>query len=108
VIEAVHKLVDECRITVSEAVRSALLAHRALDPSTRQYTTLLYEIAKTRCVLLRLLDTQVTQSQVDHLLSLAEGDATGSVRERLEQEARPGQGPSLLAGGHWAGGAADA
>lgn len=88
-VEAVQHIADERGITVSEAVRSALLAHMALDPSTRQYATLLYEIAKTRCVLLRLLDTQMTPSQVDQLLSLAEGDATGYVRERLEQETRP-------------------
>ena len=59
-------------------------------PAPRQYATVLYEIAKTRCVLLRLLDTQMTPAQVDQLLSLAEGDATGYVRERLEKEAGPG------------------
>ena len=50
-------------------------------PAARQYATVLYEMAKTRCVLLRLLDTQMTPAQVDQLLSLAEGDATGYVRE---------------------------
>jgi metal-responsive CopG/Arc/MetJ family transcriptional regulator len=89
-VEAVQAIADQRGITVSEAVRSALLAHMALDPRTRQYATLLYEIAKTRCVLLRLLDTQMTQAQVDHLLALAEGDATGYVREILDKEARPG------------------
>jgi hypothetical protein len=88
-VEAVQKLANEHGITVSETVRSALLAHMALDPSTRQYAILLYKIAKTRCVLLQLLDTQMTQAQVDQLLSLAEGDATGYVRDLLEKEARP-------------------
>lgn len=82
-VATVERIADERSVTVSEVVRSALLAHLALDPHTRQYATLLYEIAKTRCVLLRLLDTQLTKAQVDHLLSLAEGDATDYVRERL-------------------------
>ena len=43
----------------SELVRSAPRPLE-LDPDTRQYATLLYEIAKTRSVLLRLLDTSST------------------------------------------------
>ena len=64
-------------------VRSALLATMELDPDTRRHATLLYEIAKTRSVLLRLLDTQMSEQQVDKLVELAEGDATEYVRERV-------------------------
>jgi hypothetical protein len=83
IVEAVHQIADERGISVSEVVRGALLAHLALDPGTRQYATLLYEVAKTRSVLLRLLDTQLTKPQVDTLLRMAEEDATSYVRERL-------------------------
>ena len=85
-VEAVQRLADARGATVSELVRSALLAVVELDPAVRRHATVLYEVAKTRCVLLRLLDTQMTPAQVDHLLSLAEGDATGYVRELLEKE----------------------
>lgn len=82
-VEAVQHTADARGITVSELVRSVLLAVVDLDPAVRRHATVLYEVAKTRSVLLRLLDTQLTKSQVDHLLSLAEGDATDYVRERL-------------------------
>ena len=88
-IEAVQQLADARGATVSELVRSALLAMVELDPAVRRHATVLYEVAKTRCVLLRLLDTQMTPAQVDHLLALAEGDATGYVRELLEKEPGP-------------------
>ena len=84
-VEAVQRIADR-GVTVSELVRSALLAAVDLDPAVRRHETVLYEVAKTRSVLLRLLDTQLTKSQVDHLLSLAEGDATDYVRERLGGE----------------------
>lgn len=84
-VEAVQRIADR-GVTVSELVRSALLAAVDLDPAVRRHATVLYEVAKTRSVLLRLLDTQLTKSQVDHLLSLAEGDATDYVRERLGGE----------------------
>jgi hypothetical protein len=67
-------------------VRGALLAVVDLDPSVRQHATLLYEVAKNRAVLLRLLDTQLPKDQVDKLLALAEDDATDYVRERLRDE----------------------
>ena len=82
-VEAVQQLADARGVTVSELVHSALLAMVELNPEVRRHATVLYEVAKTRSVLLRLLDTQLTKSQVDHLLSLAEGDATDYVRERL-------------------------
>jgi Arc/MetJ-type ribon-helix-helix transcriptional regulator len=80
-VEAVQQLADARGATVSELVRSALRAVVDLDPAVRRHATVLYEVAKTRCVLLRLLDTQMTPAQVDHLLALAESDATGYVRE---------------------------
>ena len=83
IVDAIHQVADERGISVSEVVRGALLAHLTLDPGTRQYATLLYEVAKTRSVLLRLLDTQLTKPQVDALLRMAEDDATNYVRERL-------------------------
>jgi len=82
-VEAVQQAANERGLTFSEVVRSALLAYLELDPQTRQYATLLYEVAKTRSVLLRLLDTQLTKPQVDALLAMAEDDATNYVRERL-------------------------
>ena len=82
-IETVQRAADTRGIAMSEVVRSALLAYLELDPQTRQYATLLYEVAKTRSVLLRLLDTQLTKPQVDALLRMAEDDATNYVRERL-------------------------
>jgi hypothetical protein len=85
-VETVERIADERSMTVSEVVRSALLAHLELDPNFRHYATLLYEVAKTRAVLLRLLDTQLAKAQVDKLLALAEGDATDYVRERLGGE----------------------
>jgi hypothetical protein len=80
-VEAVHPSADQRGVTASGAVRSALRTPMALDPPTRQYATLLYEVAKTRAVWLRLLDTQLPKSQADQLLSLAEGEATEYVRE---------------------------
>jgi Arc/MetJ-type ribon-helix-helix transcriptional regulator len=82
-VEAIQRTADQRGISASEVVRSALLAHLELDPETRRHATVLYEIAKTRAVLLRLLDTQLAKAQVDKLLALAEGDATDYVRERL-------------------------
>jgi hypothetical protein len=63
-----------------------LLASVELDPGTQRHATVVYEIAKTRSVLLRLLDTQMSEQQVDKLVELAEGDATGYVEERLGKE----------------------
>jgi Arc/MetJ-type ribon-helix-helix transcriptional regulator len=85
-VAAVHQTADQRGISASEVVRSALLAYLDLDPDTRRYATLMYEAAKTRAVLLRLLDTQLPKDQVDKLLALAEGDATDYVRERLGDE----------------------
>ena len=82
-VEAVQRAADARGLTFSEVVRGALLAYLELDPATRQFATLLYENAKTRSVLLRLLDTQLTKPQVDALLRMAEDDATSYVRERL-------------------------
>jgi translation elongation factor EF-4 len=84
-IESVQQAADDRGIAVSELVRSALLAYLTLDPHTRQFATLVYEVAKTRSVLLRLLDTQLTKPQVDALLRMAEDDATHYVRECLEK-----------------------
>jgi hypothetical protein len=81
--EAVQRTADARGLTFSEVVRSALQSAVELDPATRQFATLLYENAKTRSVLLRLLDTQLTTPQVDALLRMAEDDATTYVRERL-------------------------
>ena len=82
-VTAIHQVANERGLSVSEVVRGALLAYLELDPATRQFATLLYENAKTRSVLLRLLDTQLTKPQVDALLRMAEDDATSYVRERL-------------------------
>jgi metal-responsive CopG/Arc/MetJ family transcriptional regulator len=82
-LTAVNAATEQRGVTHSELVRLALQALLELDPDTRRYATLVYEIAKTRSVLLRLLDTQLDKSQVNQLLALAEGDATKYVRERL-------------------------
>ena len=82
-VEAVQQIADARGQTFSEVVRSALQSVVELDPAVRHYATLLYEISKTRSVLLRLLDTQLTKPQVDALLAMAENDATNYVRERL-------------------------
>ncbi|MBM4257970.1 MAG: ribbon-helix-helix protein, CopG family [Deltaproteobacteria bacterium] len=84
-IKAVQQAADDRGIGVSELVRSALLAYLQFDPQTRRFATMVYEVAKTRHVLLRLLDTQLTKPQVDALLRMAEDDATHYVRERLEK-----------------------
>src|SRR5262245_5291576 len=86
VTEAAHQEAERRSMTVSELVRMALIALLELDPPARRHATLLYEIAKNRAVLLRLLDTQLPKDQVDKLLALAEGDATDYVRERLRDE----------------------
>ena len=85
-VEAVQQIADERGLTFSEVVRSALQSVVELDPAVRRYATLVYEISKTRSVLLRLLDTQLTKPQVDALLAMAEEDATSYVRERLGTE----------------------
>jgi len=82
-VEAVQQIANERGLTFSDVVRSALQSVVELDPAVRHYATLLYEISKTRSVLLRLLDTQLTKPQVDTLLAMAEEDATNYVRERL-------------------------
>jgi hypothetical protein len=82
-VEAVQQSANERGLTFSDVVRSALQSVVELDPTVRHYATLLYEISKTRSVLLRLLDTQLTKPQVDALLAMAEEDATSYVRERL-------------------------
>ena len=85
-IEAISRTAEQRGLTVSEWVRSVVQAQLDLDPDTRRHATILYEVAKTRAVLLRLLDTQMAKAQVDKLLALAEGDATDYVRERLGGE----------------------
>jgi hypothetical protein len=85
-VEATQRLADARGLTFSDVVRSALLSVVELDPGVRQHATVVYEIAKTRSVLLRLLDTQLDTSQVNQLLALAEGDATKYVRERLGED----------------------
>ena len=82
-VEAVQQLADERGLTFSDVVRSALQSVVELDPAVRHYATLVYEISKTRSVLLRLLDTQLSKHEVDTLLAMAEEDATHYVRERL-------------------------
>lgn len=86
VAEAAQQEAERRSMTVSELVRTALLTLLELDPPVRRHATILYEIAKTRAVLLRLLDTQLTKAQVDKLLALAEDDATNYVSERLGGE----------------------
>jgi len=80
---AVHAATDQRGMTPSELVRTALQALLEFDPDARRHATVLYEVAKTRCVLLRLLDTQLTKLQVDALLSMAEDDAVRYVQEHL-------------------------
>jgi hypothetical protein len=74
-IEVVQRTAEHHGMTVSELVRSALQEAVALDPAVRRHTETTFEIAKTRAVLLRFLDTQLDAPQVEQLLALAEEDA---------------------------------
>ena len=65
--------------TVSELVRTALHSVLELDPATRRHEAMVYEVAKTRSVLTRLLETQLKKAQVEYLLTLAEADAVAYV-----------------------------
>ena len=87
-LTAVHEVTERRGVTPSELVRTALHALLELDPATRRHTTVLYEVAKTRSVLLRLLDTQLPKDQVDTLLRMAEDDAVRYVQERVEQDTK--------------------
>jgi hypothetical protein len=68
----------------------ALLASVELDPGASRHASLLYEIAKTRALSVRIAATQLEESQVDKLLTQAGETATEYVRERLGKGA--GQG----------------
>jgi hypothetical protein len=66
-------------MTPSEVLRLALT--RFLTASAQQQT-LLYEIAKTRAVLLRLIDRQHGEQLADELLALAGTDAELYLRQQ--------------------------
>jgi metal-responsive CopG/Arc/MetJ family transcriptional regulator len=74
-----EEVAEERGQTVSELVRTALQSVLELDPATRRHEAMVYEVAKTRSVLTRLLESQLKKAQVEYLLTLAEADAVAYV-----------------------------
>jgi hypothetical protein len=82
-MEALTRTAEARGATISELVRGALLTSVELDPATQRHASLLYEIAKTRALLVRFLDTQLDPTQVEQLLAAAEEAATEYAHERI-------------------------
>lgn len=77
-----EEVAEERGQTVSELVRSALQSVLEFDPATRRHDAVVYEVAKTRSILTRLLETQLKKPQVEYLLTLAETDAVAYVQQQ--------------------------
>jgi predicted transcriptional regulator len=69
-------------MTPSEVLRLALTRFLTASALQAQQQTLLYEIAKTRAVLLRLIDRQHGEQLADELLALAGTDAELYLRQQ--------------------------
>lgn len=61
--------------TPADILRTAVTAYLEKEQAPEPHHELLYEIAKTRSVLLRFLDKQLGGTAVDQLLDVADGDA---------------------------------
>lgn len=62
-------------VTPAEILRSAVARWFADDYEADRHTDVLYEIAKTRAVLLRLIDRQHGEQLADEILTVAGTDA---------------------------------
>ena len=68
--EAAHR-----EVTPSDVLRMALSQFLAASAQEAQHRKVLYEIAKTRAVLLRLIDRQHGEQLADEILTVAATDA---------------------------------
>jgi hypothetical protein len=85
--DAVEGVAFSKGMTISDFIRGALQAATDLDSTTSRHAAVLYEIVKTRGLLVRIADVQLDAGEVEKMLALAEGEAEEYVRERLGKEA---------------------
>lgn len=71
--------------TPADILRTAVTTYLAKEQAPAPHDELLYEVAKTRSVLMRFLDKQMGETVADQLLDVADGDARLYVKQR-----RPG------------------
>jgi hypothetical protein len=69
-------------VTPSELVRTALASFLVGDAQAARHAELLFEVAKTRSVLVRFLDHQIGEAAADQLVYTAEGDAESYMAKR--------------------------
>ncbi len=81
-VAAVHRAADRRGVTPSEFIRAALVEVLSVDPAASRHQEVLYEIAKTRSVVLRFLDQQLGEQVADQILAVADGDAKTYVQHR--------------------------
>jgi hypothetical protein len=73
-------------VTPSELVRAAVAGFLSGDVAGTRHTELLYEVAKTRSVIMRFIDKQLGEPAADQLLDNAEGDAQTYLRKKHRGE----------------------
>jgi hypothetical protein len=78
-VDEIQQAADAQRLSISEVVRRALVIHLG-------HNSEIYEIIKTRAVLLRFLDTQLETTKVEKMIALAEEDATEYLKKREEKD----------------------
>jgi len=69
-------------VTPSELVRLAVMSFLGGDTLAARHTELLFEVAKTRSLLVRFIDQQVGEQTTDTLVHTSEGDAQSYVAKR--------------------------
>jgi len=63
-------------------MRTAITSFLAGDGLAAHHTELLYEVAKTRSLLIRFIDKQIGEQTTDTLVHPAEGDAQSYLAKR--------------------------
>jgi predicted transcriptional regulator len=82
IAEALQREAERRLSTPAEVLRTAVIHYLGKEQTPEAQHELLYEIAKTRSVLLRFLDKQLGEAVADQLLDVADGDARLYVQQR--------------------------
>jgi Arc/MetJ-type ribon-helix-helix transcriptional regulator len=86
IVERARKEAKEHYFTLSEFIRAALITVLDYNPDKHRHETLMYEIVKTRAVLIGFLDGYYPKDRLDSILGGAEADAKEYVQEHVGKE----------------------
>jgi hypothetical protein len=82
-IDAVQQAAEEHKMTISELVRYALQAQLDLDPAAQRHASVMFEIVKTRAVLLGYLEESGFEGErVEGIVDEAEKAAKEYLKEQ--------------------------